>query len=149
MVDHVKFLLNLIPAPYRLAAGLAALFFVVAGSASFGAWGAWKIATSRANDAWQERVTAAENKVTELKQDVQDRDASIKDLRASIKTQNDAIAALELATAETARLQAEARKAAEVQAKAAAKRVADLQSMLKSGATPEDAMKAYWQATTP
>ena len=145
----MKFLLNLIPAPYRFAAAIAAVIFVAVASASIGGWGAWKIATWRANNAWQERVTAAENKVTELKQDVQDRDASIKDLRASIKTQNDAIAALELATAETARLQAEARKAAEVQAKAAAKRVADLQRMLKSGATPEDAMKAYWQATTP
>ena len=90
-----------------------------------------------------------ETSVTNLKQDVQDRDTSIKGLQASIKTQNDAIAALELATAETARLQAEARKAAEVQAKAAAKRVADLQRMLKSGATPEDAMKAYWEASAP
>lgn len=145
----MKFLLNLIPAPYRLAAGLAALFFVAAGSASFGAWGAWKIATSRANDAWQERVTALETKVEALKQDVQDRDTSIATLTAAVKTQNDAIAALEFATVETVRLQAEARKAAEVQAKASAKRVADLQRMLADGATPEDAMKAYWQAAPP
>ena len=143
----MKFLLNLIPAPYRFAAAIAGLIFIAAASASIGGWGAWKIATSRANDAWQERVTAAENKVTELKQDLQDRDTSIKDLKASIDTQNRAIAALELATAETSRLQEEARKAAEIQAKAAAKRVADLQRMLKSGATPEDAMKAYWEAS--
>ena len=143
----MKFLLNLIPAPYRFGAAIVGLIFIALASASLGGWGAWKIATWRANDAWQEKVTAAENKVTELKQDLQDRDTSIKDLKASIDTQNRAIAALELATAETSRLQEEARKAAEIQAKAAAKRVADLQRMLKSGATPEDAMKAYWEAS--
>ena len=145
----MKFLLNLIPAPYRFGAAIAGLIFIAVASASLGGWGAWKIATWRANDAWQDKVTELETSVTNLKQDVQDRDTSIKGLQASIKTQNDAIAALELATAETARLQAEARKAAEVQAKAAAKRVADLQRMLKSGATPEDAMKAYWEASAP
>lgn len=142
-------LLKLIPVQYRLAAGLAALFLIAAASAGLGGWGAWKVATWRANKAWEGEVATLERAVTNLKTDVGDRDRSIETLRAGLATQNAAVERMAAESAEAQRLQREAQDAARAQARIAARRLADLQQMLAAGATPEDALKGYWEARAP